>query len=287
MPIYAPSLAPRPAPGQGQPAALVLLRFDLRRVLRQRLGKFFGFLFAAILMGLCLQLYLKHLVAGRGALEALRPLADAYLPQGARFQAGLLNEGMIAILWLQAAMVGGGLVARDTLHRIRPLIYAHPVRQRDYLLAKGLFATGLPLAVMLAYIFLPWGLSLAVAGGSGPVWPTAPLYLVPAALAIAALMGAVTLGASALAGSPRSGFGWALGIMLGSSALSFILAGALGSPGWLALGLGNLTKAWPGLVLGVAGEGPGPVPVLLGTGFHLALWIAVARHRTRPDGAVL
>jgi len=42
-----------------------------------------------------------------------------------------------------------------------------------------------------------------------------------------------------------------------------------------------------GLVLGVAGDGPGPVPVLLGTAFHLALWLAVARYRTRPDGAVL
>ncbi|BDU70971.1 ABC transporter permease [Mesoterricola silvestris] len=286
MPIYAPSLPPRPEQGQGLHPALVIFRFDLRRVLRLKLGRFFGFVFVVILLILCAELYLNHLMASRSSLADVKRVADAFLPQGAKFQAGLLNPLMIAVLWLQVALVGGGLVARDTLYRIRPLLYAHPVTPRDYLAAKALFAAGLPLAVMLPFILLPWGLSLAIGGLRGPVWPSAPLYLVPAALAVSALMGAVTLGASSLASSPKAGFGWALGILLGSSALSAVASGVMGDPRWLALGVGTLSKAWPRLILGLDTQ-QGWIPVVLGTAFHLTLWLAVAIRRTRPSEAIL
>lgn len=286
MPIYAPSLPPRPEPGLGLPPALVIFRFDLRRVLRLKLGRFFGFVFLAILLILCAQLYVNHLMASKAALADIKKVTDAFLPQGARFQAGLLNPFMITILWLQVALVGGGLVARDTLYRIRPLLYAHPVTPMDYLGAKALFAAGLPLAVMLPFILLPWGLSLAIAGLHGPVWPTAPLYLLPAAAAISALMGAITLGASSLASSPKAGFGWALGILLGSSALGAVASGALSDPRWMALGVGTLSKAWPRLILGLDSE-QGWIPVLLGTAFHLALWLTIAVRRTRPSEATI
>jgi ABC-type transport system involved in multi-copper enzyme maturation permease subunit len=286
MPIYAPSLPPRPEQGQGLHPALVIFRFDLRRVLRLKLGRFFGFVFLMILLVLCVQLYANHLMASRASLAALRQATEAFLPQGARFQAGLLNPFMISMLWLQAALVGGGLVARDTLYRIRPLLYAHPVRPADYLGAKALFAAGLPFAVMLPYIVLPWGLSLALGGPRGPVWPSAPLHLVPAALAIAALMGSVTLGASSLASSPKAGFGWALGILLGSSALGAVAAGALGDPRWHALGVGTLSKAWPALLMGLETE-QGWFAVAAGTAFHVVLWLCIAVLRTRPSEATI
>ncbi|BDU75186.1 hypothetical protein [Mesoterricola sediminis] len=286
MPIFAPTLPPRPRLDEGMPPTLVLLRFDLRRVVRQKLGKFFGFLFLGILLILCAQLYGNHLMASRRELAELRHATEAFLPQGARFQAQLLHGAMIGILWLQTALVGGGLVARDTLHRVRPLIYAHPVTQRAYLGAKALFAAGLPFCVMLAYILLPWGLSLAIAGAGGPVWPTAPLRLIPAAALIAALMGAVTLGASSLAASPRAGFGWALGILLGSGALGAVLGQALGDPRWTALGLGTLTKAWPRLVFGLETE-TGLAAAAAATLFHIGLWTFIAARRTRPEEAVL
>jgi hypothetical protein len=139
---------------------------------------------------------------------------------------------------------------------------------------------------MLAYVILPWGLSLAIAGASGPVWPTAPLRLLPAAAVIALLMGAVTLGASSLASSPKAGFGWALGILLGSGALGGVLAGTLGDYRWMALGVGNLAKAWPELVMGVETR-EGWIPTLAATAFHLALWTFIAARRTRPGEATL
>lgn len=286
MPIYAPSLPPRPDLGRGQHPVLVMFRFDLRRVLRLKLGKFFGFVFLGILLVIVVNLYANHLMASKASLASVREVASQFLPQGARFQAGLLNDFMIAVLWLQVALVGGGLVARDTLYRIRPLIYAHPVTPRDYLLAKLLFAAGLPFAIMLAFILIPWGLSLAIAGLQGPVWPTAPLYLVPAAVAIAAVMGAVTLGASSLAASPKAGFGWALGILLGTSALGGVLTQTLGNPAWRVLGVLALSRAWPALILGVDSR-VGWGPVLLATAFHLVLWTVIAIRRTRPSEATL
>lgn len=286
MPIYAPTLPPRPDLKQGLPPALVILRFDLRRALRQKLGKFFGFALTGVLLILLAVLYFKYLVETSEGLSSLKVLSDAALSQGPRFQAGLLNDFMLFLLWLQVALVGGGLIARDTLHRVRPLLYAHPVRRFDYLLGKALFAAGLPFAVMLVYILLPWGLSLAVAGARGPVWPSAPLLLVPAAAMIALLMGSVALGASSMAGTPRAGFGWALGIMFGSGALSGVAVVALHDLRWSAVNLGTLCAAWPRLLVG-ADSPVGWGPVLAGTLLHLALWSWVAVRRTRPDEAVL
>ena len=287
MPIYAPTLPPRAALDRGDPPLLVIFRFDLRRVLRLKLGRFFGFSFLLILLVQCVTLYMKHLMASKPSLSPLRAMADPYMPQGAAFQAGLLPGAMLTLLWFQVALVGGGLVARDTLYRIRPLLYAHPVSPGDYLGAKALLAMGLPFCIQLPFIVLPWGLSLAVAGLNGPVWPSSPLWLVPCALLIAALMGAVTLGASSLAKSPRAGFGWAVGIMIGSGALGGILGSALGDPRWSALGVIALSKAWPQLLCKVpGGSGPGWVPVAAATAAHLIFWTWIARSKTRPSEAV-
>ena len=288
MPIYAPTLPPRPTLDQSDPPALVIFRFDLKRVLRLKLGRFFGFAFLLILLIQCGQLYVKHLMGSNLAFATLRTLSDQYLPQGAGFQAQLLHPAMANLLWMQVALVGGGLVARDTLYRIRPLLYAHPVTPLDYLTAKALFAAGLPFAIQLPFILLPWLLSLAIAGLNGPVWLTAPLYLVPCALIIAALMGAVTLGASSLASSPKAGFGWALGIMIGSGALGGTLAMALGDARWTALGVTSLTRAWPQLICQVPGRQElGWGPVLLATAAHLLLWTWMAIRKTRPSEAAL
>ena len=288
MPIYAPTLPPRAALDRGDPPLLVIFRFDLRRVLRLKLGRFFGFSFLLILLVQCVTLYMKHLMASKPSLSPLRAMADPYMPQGAAFQAGLLPGAMLTLLWFQVALVGGGLVARDTLYRIRPLLYAHPVTPLDYLTAKALFAAGLPFAIQLPFILLPWLLSLAIAGLNGPVWLTAPLYLVPCALIIAALMGAVTLGASSLASSPKAGFGWALGIMIGSGALGGTLAMALGDARWTALGVTSLTRAWPQLICQVPGRQElGWGPVLLATAAHLLLWTWMAIRKTRPSEAAL
>jgi len=289
MPIYAPTLPPRPALDRGDPPALVILRFDLKRMLRLKLGRFFGFAFLLILLVECVTLYTTHLMGTSPAWAQLKPVADQFMPQGAAYQAQLLHPAMVALLWLQVALVGGGLVARDSLYRIRPLIYAHPVRPLDYLGAKALLAVGLPFTIQLAFILLPWALSMAVGGLNGPVWPTAPLYLIPAALLNAVLMGAVTLGASSMASSPRAGFGWALGIMIGSGALAGVLSATLGGdPRLLALGVGNLTKVWPQLLC----QAPSPTeiglgPALLGTAGHVVLWTWIALRRTRPSEASL
>lgn len=275
MPIHAPTLPPRPLQGQGAPSALVLARFEVRRILRQRLGRFFGFAFGLMLLVDLALVYFKH-VAGSGG---------GFLPQGAAFQAGLLGKALLFLLWLQVAQVGGGLVARDTLYRIRPLLYAHPVRPQDYLLGKGLVAAGLPFLVQLPFILLPWAISLLGAGAQGPVWPTVPLLLIPAALVVALLMGALTLGASSLASTPGGGFAWALGVVLGCGVLGTLFSGLLGDPHWSAVSPMALAQAWPRLACGVQND-LGWVATGLGTLIHLGFWLGVAIFRTRPGEAV-
>ena len=61
MPIYAPSLPPRPDRNGGLHPALVLARFDARRLRTQKLGRFFGFALLMALLARCLWLYLAHL----------------------------------------------------------------------------------------------------------------------------------------------------------------------------------------------------------------------------------
>nr|WP_320132523.1 hypothetical protein [uncultured Holophaga sp.] len=279
MPIHAPSLPPVPQTGQGLPAALVLARFELRRLLRQRLGRFFGFAFLLVLLVDLGTLYLKHLVGSAGGF------AQRFLPQGAGLQAGLLGHSLLGLLWLQVALVGGGLVARDTLFRIRPLLYAHPVSPVGYLAGKGLVAAGLPLLVQLPFILLPWALSLLVAGPRGPIWATAPLHLLPAALLIALLMGSLSLGASSLASTPRGGFAWCLGAVLGFGLLGHLLAGFLGQGAWEALGPAALAEAWPRLLCGAPATF-GWLPVVAGSLLHGLGWLVLAHFRTRPGEAL-
>lgn len=287
MPIYAPTLPPRPELGQGEPPALVLARFDLRRVIRQRIGVFFLFVFGVWLLVRLVLLYVNHLLETKTQLAGVKDFAKGILAQGATFQAEHISPFLVWVVWLLAAFVGGGLVARDTLHRVRPLMYAHPVRPSDYLAGKALVGVGLPFAVMLPFILLPWAMSLLIAGAGGPVWPTLPLRLLPAALAIALLMGAVTLGASALAATPRAGVGWALGLVIGLQAPAGILARLLDQPAWHALSPADLAVAWPQLLCGVDHPSLGWIPTLAGTAAHLMLWAWVVRLRTRPSEAVL
>ena len=287
MPIYAPTLPPRPALEDGPHPIATIMRFDLKRVLRAKLGRFFGFIFVFILIIRIAVLYVNHLLETKKQLAAMRDFAKDILSQGAAFQADCLPPWLLTILWFQVAIVGAGLVSRDTLYRIRPLIYAHPVRPLDYLAAKGLFATALPFAIQLPFVLIPWVLSLLIAGMNGPIWPTAPLHLLPAALVISLLMGAVTLGASAMASTPRMGFGWVLGIVLGSTAIGGLVAGLTRSVAWLACSPGALVAAWPELLCGVAEPKLGWVPAILGTVAHVSLWLWIAARRTRPDEAVM
>ncbi|HEX9080686.1 MAG TPA: hypothetical protein VF768_00335, partial [Holophagaceae bacterium] len=88
MPIYAPTLPPSPDLTLGQPPALVLLRFDLARLWRQRIGRFFGFAFLMILLVKLGVIYAKYLLASNQALKPLEGLAQTVFTQGAEFQAG-------------------------------------------------------------------------------------------------------------------------------------------------------------------------------------------------------
>jgi hypothetical protein len=263
------------------------MRFDLKRILRAKLGRFFGFIFMFILIIRIAVLYVNHLLDTKQQLAQVRDFAKGILSQGAAFQADCLPPWLLTILWFQVAIVGAGLVSRDTLYRVRPLIYAHPVRPVDYLAAKGLFAAALPFAIQLPFVLVPWAVSLLIAGMNGPLWPTAPLHLLPAAVVISALMGAVTLGASAMASTPRMGFGWVLGIVLGSTALAGLVAALTRNTAWLALSPGALVTAWPELLCGVAEPKLGWLPAALGTTGHIALWLWIAARRTRPDEAVM
>jgi len=289
MPIYAPSLPPRPVLNQGLHPSLVIARFDLRRLLKQKIGMFFGFAFFVLLLVLCIRIYVHYLLNTNQSLSGLKEMASQVLSQGAEFQAWLITMSgwLTTFLWLQVAFVGGGLVARDTLFRIRPLMYAHPVRPRDYLAAKGLFAAGLPFIIQLPYLLLPWAMSILIAGSQGPVWITAPLHLIPAALVISLLMGAITLGASSMASTPRAGFGWVLGIVMGTSAVGFIISRILEEPAWNAVNPLVLSTTWPELLCGVPNPTLGWIPVVAGTLGHILLWTFIAARRTQPSEATL
>ncbi|HJV91423.1 MAG TPA: ABC transporter permease subunit [Holophagaceae bacterium] len=286
MPIYAPTLPPRPEGDiQIRPLA-VLFRFEWQRLRRTKLGRFFGFIFVGMFLAKLTYIYVRYLLETQAALKEAQGFANKIFAQGAEFQAGLLDPASY-LLWFLVAMVGGGLIARDTLHRIRPLMYAHPVRPRDYLLAKLGFATALPLAILLPYVLGPWLMSLLIAGTKGPVWVSLPLLLIPAILPMSLLMGAVALGASSLAGTPRSGVAWVLGVVLGASALGGMLHGLLSSASFQALNPIFLCLAWPQLFCGVDHPVLGWLPTILGTTAHVVFWVELARRRTLPSEAVL
>jgi len=287
MPIYAPTLPPRENLDGGSHPVAVLMRFDFGRVMRAKLGIFFGFLFLLILIFQLGSLYFRYLANTSVAFSGVKDFAAQVMTQGAEYQADHLGQWVLIPMWFQVALIGGGLVARDTLHRIRPLIYAHPVRPQDYLLAKGGLAALLPFAIQLPFVLIPWTMSLLVAGKSGPIWATLPLRMLPAALIIAVLAGAVTLGASAMAGSPRAGFGWVLGIVVGTFALGGILAGLLKAKAFPAISPIALATAWPQLLCGVQDPFLDWAPAVIGTVAHIGLWVFVAAKRTLPSEAVL
>ncbi|MEI6593450.1 MAG: hypothetical protein WCL47_09410 [Holophagaceae bacterium] len=286
MPIYAPTLPPAPDLSLGQPPVLVLMRFDLARLWRQKIGRFFGFGFLALLLFKVARIYVGHLLQTNVALRPMKDFAQSILTQGASFQADLLSPASF-LLWFLVALVGGGLVARDTLYRVRPLIYAHPVSPRDYLLAKLGFATALPFLILLPFVLLPWLMSLLLAGLDGPVWATAPLRLLPAMAISSALMGSLAVGASSLAATPRAGVSWVLGSVLGAGALAGLLRGMTGIAAVDALNPVLLAEAWPQLLVGVEHPLVAWLPALLGTALHLALWTTLAVRRTRPSEAIL
>jgi ABC-type transport system involved in multi-copper enzyme maturation permease subunit len=286
MPIFEPTLPPAPDLSLGHPPALVIMRFDFTRLWRQKIGRFFGFAFLAILMFKVSRIYLEHLLQTNDALKPMQEYAKKILTQGADFQADLLNP-VSYLLWFLVALVGGGLVARDTLYRVRPLMYAHPVTPRDYLLAKLGFASALPFAILLPFALLPWLMSLALAGVHGPVWVSAPLRLLPAMALGCALMGSLAVGASSLAATPRAGVGWVLGAVLGLGALTSMIHGLTGFKGVDCLNPVMLAEAWPQLFVGVQHPLVAWGPAILGTVLHLSLWTWIAAARTRPSEVVI
>lgn len=286
MPIYAPTLPPAPDLHLGHPPVLVLMRFDLARLWRQKIGRFFGFTFLLLLLWKVARIYVDHLLQTNQAFKPMQEFAKTILTQGADFQADLLNPASY-LLWFLVALVGGGLVARDTLYRVRPLLYAHPVSPRDYLLAKLGFAAAVPFFILLPFALLPWLMSLILAGGSGPVWVSAPLRLLPAMAISSALMGALAVGASSMASTPRAGIGWVLGLVLGAGTLATMIHGFTGFQAIDALNPVLLAEAWPQLFVGVERPLVAWLPAVLGTAFHLGLWSFVAARRTRPSEAVI
>ncbi len=286
MPIYAPTLPPAPDLHQGQPPALVLMRFDFTRLWRQKIGRFFGFAFLSLLLWKVARIYVDHLLQTNQAFKPMQDFAKTILTQGADFQADLLNPATY-LLWFLVALVGGGLVARDTLYRVRPLMYAHPVAPRDYLLAKLGFASALPFAILLPFALLPWLMSLLLAGLHGPVWATVPLRLLPAMAISSVLMGALAVGASSLASTPRAGIGWVLGLVLGCATFATMIHGLTGFQAIDALNPILLAEAWPQLLVGVDHPMVAWLPALVGTAFHIGLWTFVAARQTRPSEAVM
>lgn len=286
MPIYAPTLPPVPDLHLGQPPALVLMRFDLARLWRQKIGRFFGFSFLVVLLWKVARIYVDHLLQTNQAFKPMQDFAKTILTQGAEFQADLLNPTSY-LLWFLVALVGGGLVARDTLYRVRPLMYAHPVAPKDYLLAKLGFASGLPFLILLPFALLPWLMSLLLAGLNGPVWATAPLRLLPAMAISSVLMGSLAVGASSMAATPRAGIGWVLGLVLGAGTLASMIQGLTGFRAISALNPVLLAEAWPQLFVGVSRPLVDWLPAILGTAFHIGLWTYVAARRTRPSEAVI
>jgi ABC-type transport system involved in multi-copper enzyme maturation permease subunit len=258
----------------------------LTRILRQKLGRFFGAAFLGILSVRLIILYTKYLVATTPELDQVKGLADQILPDAANFQASLLDLATMTILWFQVAFISGALISRDTLYRTRPLIYAHPVRQIDYLASKVLVAFAIPFCIQLPFILFPWLASMLIAGVNGPVWPTTPLLLIPAAALNSMVMASVALGASSMASTPKAGMGWALALFFVPSGIAGILSGIFREPSWMAINPMMLTATWPNIMCGVKKAGiPSLWPVIIATTAHIFLWMYIARWRTRASEA--
>ncbi|MCL1894194.1 MAG: hypothetical protein FWG02_08180 [Holophagaceae bacterium] len=287
MPIYAPTLPPRPSIKPDKSPILVMARFDIVRIFRLKMGRFFGYVYFCVLLVKLVIIYVNYLLNTNPQLGQLKNFADQVMPQPAIFQASLLDSSMLFFLWLQVALVNGALISRDTLYRIRPLVYSHPVSQKDYLSSKALIAFGIPFCVQLPFILLPWLISILVAGSSGPVWVTAPLLLIPAAILNSTIMGSITLGASSLAGSPKASLGWIIGLLLMSSALGGILSGVFENFAWMAISPIALTESWSKILCGVEKTAIPFLPTAIATGIHVCLWLYIAKRRTLPSEAVI
>ena len=287
MPIYAPSLPPKPDLTLGRPPALVIGLFDLQRVLRQKMGRFFGFVFTFLLIYRLIYVYIRYLKDQNAVIGKIMDAAAPLLAQGAEWHADMLGGWLTYLLWFLVALIGGGLVARDSLYRVRPLMYAHPVKPSDYWTAKISLAALVPFAVLAPFALLPWLLSVGLTGLHGVMWASTPLRLIPAALIISLIMGAVASGASSLASTPRAGIGWVLGVALGLEAVGGMLYGLLGSGSWMAISPMTLAAEWPKLLCGSTNGTFGWAPALIGTFAHIALWTLILKARTRPSEAVL
>jgi len=287
MPIYTPTLPPTPDLTQRKSPILSLARFELTRILRKKLGRFFGGVFVGILLIQLTVLYTKYLIATNSRLEQVKGLADQILPRPAEFQASLLHPSMLLFLWFQVALIGGGLISRDTLYRIRPLIFAHPVRPFDYLASKALVAFGIPFCIQLPFIIVPWLLSILIAGPGGPIWPITPLYLIPAAILNSMVMASITIGASSMASTPKAGMGWVIGLLLGPSVLGGILTSIFSDVSWMVLSPVALTESWPKILCGVANKAKWFWPTITATAAYVVLWLYVAKRRTMPSEAVI
>jgi len=287
MPIYAPALPPSPNIQQNKSPILVMARFDIERILRQKLGRFFGYVFLSILLIKSGIIYVQYLMNSNSQFEQVKDFASQLLPQPADFQASLLDLTMLFFLWLQIGLIGGGLISRDTSFRIRPLIYAHPVRPLDYLASKALVAFGIPFCIQLPFIFFPWLLSMFVAGPGGPVWPTAPLHLIPAAILNSVVMASVTLGASSLANTPKAGTGLVVGLFMATDFVGAILSVIYDNMAWRAISPLWLTHSWPKILCGAEKTLVPFWPAAVATVMHACLWIYIAKRRTRPTEAVI
>jgi len=231
-------------------------------------------------------IYTKYLLDA-STLHQAKDIADHLLPRPAALQASLLHDSMLLFLWLQSAWINGALISRDTLYRIRPLVYAHPVRPMEYLAAKAIIAAGMPFCFQLPFIFLPWLLSILLTGAGGPIWPTAPLYLVPAAALNSMVIASVTLGASSLAATPKAGMAWAFGLILGLAAIGGILFTILQKSYWKALAPMTITGSWSKLLCGVDSALVPLTPAIIATVVNVCLWAYVSWLRTKPSEAVI
>jgi hypothetical protein len=296
MPIYAPKLPPSTDLSHGQHPAMVIARFDFMRIRRQKMGIFFALLMLVMLLIKVSTFYVKYLLNSSEMLAQGKSFFEKLLPQGAAYQAEQL-DGAKFLLWFLMALWGGGLIARDTLYRVRPLMYAHPLRPLDYLSSKLGLSTAIPFVMLLPFALIPWALSMAVAGANGPLWAWLPLRLIPAAFIIALLMGAVSLGASSLASTPRAGIAWMIGIVLGLNvpvrmAQIIIFVGTEGQGDGLSQAIKAispmlLADAWPQLLCGAETPVMGWAPAIIGTLAHVVLWTWIAARRTQPSEAVL
>ena len=78
---------------------------------RQKIGRFFGFAFLAMLLWKIARIYVDHLLNTNQAFKPMQDFAKTILTQGAAFQADLLNPASY-LLWFLVALVGAVVLAK-------------------------------------------------------------------------------------------------------------------------------------------------------------------------------